>query len=137
MTKKEEMKKVAFWNAWFQKDEQLLALAEEGDFDRDMAFIRPNDLEHIKEVCTGKEGQFADLEDFMSSLFWLKEDRRGDFWKVDDKPVVLDPNQYPVSDETVDGMIQYILENSGLDVDEAHAIQERFNNDYEKGALTC
>lgn len=106
------------------------ALAEEGCFDRDMAFIRPNDLDHIKEVCTGKEGQFADLEDFMASLFWLKEDDRGYFWKVGGNWFVIDTNQYPVSDETVDGMIQYILENSWMDAEEAHGIQKRFNADY-------
>lgn len=132
MTKEEERKKVAFWNEWFRKDKQLLDLAEEGCFDLDMAFIRPNDLEHIKEVCTGKEGQFADLEDFMSSLFWLKEDHRGDFWKVEDDWFVIDTNEYPVSDETVDGMIQYILENSSMGVEEAHDIQKRFNADYDK-----
>lgn len=132
MTEEEETKKVAFWNEWFRKDERLLALAEEGCFDRGMAIIRPNDFEHIKDVCTGKPGQFADLEDFMSSLFWLKEDDRGGFWKVEDDWFVIDTNQYPVSDETVDGMIQYILENSWMGVEEAHNIQKRFNADYDK-----
>ena len=132
MTKEEEKKKVAFWNEWFRKDEQLVALAKEGDFDQDMAFIRPNDLEHIKEVCTGEEGQFADLEDVMVSLFWLKEDGRGDFWKAEDNWFIIDTNEYPVSDKTVDGMIQYILENSWMDIEEAREIQKRFNADYDK-----
>lgn len=129
----EELRKAAFWNEWFRKDEQLVKFAEEGMFSYSMAFIRPNDFEHVKEVCSGGEGQFEDFEEFMSTLFWLKEGHRGDFWKVTDSVFIVDDDDmYPVSDETVDGMIQYILENSMFDIDIAHAIQKRFNADYDK-----
>lgn len=142
--------KVQCWNEFIKQDKQLNDLNEEGEFAMDMARIMPNNFDNIKKVCNGEhEGEcFHSYEQFIISLFEMKEEGRGDFYKFDDEWFIVDCNHFLVSAPNADEMIGYIIENSGLDWGKWDQVRENFNEFYmlrlenkvlnkQKEGLTC
>lgn len=130
----QESFKAACWNDFIKQDEYLNGLSEEGEFAMDMARIMPNDFDNLNKVCHGKhEGEcFHSWEEFIRSQFEMKEDGRGDFYKFTDDWFIVDCNNFLVSSATVDEMIDYIIQNSGIDMNDWKVVRNSFDKYFEK-----
>lgn len=124
--------KAQCWNDFIKQNMKLNEWADEGAFAMDMARIMPNDFDNLKKACHGEhEGEcFHSWEQFIISQFEMKEEGRGDFYNFTDDWFIVDCNHFLVSATTVDELIDYIIENSGLDHIQWDAVREAFDKFY-------
>lgn len=109
---------VQAWNRFIRESEYITHIRESEDGgwdDEDFCIIKWNTVDEIMKAYGGHLYRFVDTAIDNASE---KDDETVQFYKFGDEFFIIDINDFPVSEDTAEDMIQYILENNDYDIDE-------------------